>query len=61
MLTKICLFLPIDKIPEVWYNWAARFRALRAEFTIIPHPTEFVNRKIAQIVKKFFSRFCALC
>jgi hypothetical protein len=39
-----------------------RFLAARAwmcagEFSIIPHPSKFVNRKIAQKLKKYFSHF----
>ena len=40
-LLKILFILTIDFWNEMWYNWAARRRAHWAEFTIIPHPTQF--------------------
>ena len=46
----LCIF-PIDIC-------ARRRHTSQARTSIIPYPQQFVNRKIAQISKKFFSHFC---
>lgn len=48
----INFFVKMHKLP-------GRCRTCGTGNSIIPHPSQFVNRKFAQSLKKFLSRFCA--
>ena len=58
-LLKILFILPIDKLPKMWYNCAARARACEAEIPLYHRTSIFVNSFFQQISCVKIPVFCA--